>query len=234
LGGKDKESGNKGLATSRSPVQNHIVIIGAAAAEYKPFLHASEFPDDVACPACGRIGLKFHSRYSKYHRDQRIDIVRGLCPGCGITHALIPSFSLPNSSHDSGDVERHLAGRAAGRTRRESGAHILAAGRSLRVLKGIERSFERCMRNWSAIFAMVVATRQAFETLAAVVVAKACAVEERAGVLLAANHYALQRGVNAVFASRSSILLFRARKAGVTISHNLASPRDAPAVPDSS
>ena len=90
------------------------------------------------------------------------------------------------------------------------------------------------MRNWSAIFAIAVATRQAFETLAAVVVAKACALQECAGVLLAANLYALERGVNAVFASRSSILRFRARKAGVTISHNPVSPRNAPAAPDSS
>lgn len=221
--------------TSRSPVQkNLIVIIGAAAAEYKPFLYSGEFPDNVTCPACGHIGLKLHARYSKYHRNQRIDIVRGICPACGITHALIPSFSLPDSSHDSGDVERHLAGRAAGRKRREAGAHFLAAGRSIRVLKGIERSFERCMRNWSAIFAMAVATRQAFETLAAVVGAKVCAVEECAGVLLAANIYALERGVNAVFASRSSILRFRARTAGMTISHNLVSPQNAPAAPDSS
>ena len=188
----------------------------------------------MACPACGNVGLKFHARYCKYHRERRIDIARGLCPGCGITHALIPSFSLPDSSHDSGDVDRHLAGRSAGHTRRQAGAHILAAGRSLRVLKGIERSFERCMRNWSAIFAMVVATRQAFETLAAVVVAKADGAEKPADVLLAANRYALEHGVNAVFASRSSILLFRARKADVMISHNLASPRVVQAAPDSS
>jgi hypothetical protein len=178
--------------------------------------------------------LKLHDHYSKYHRNRLIDIVRGICLVCGSTHALIPSFSLPDSSHDSDDVERYLAGRAAGRKRREAGAHLLAAGRSLRVLKGIERSFERCMRNWSAIFAMAVATRQAFETFAAVVVAKACDVEERAGVLLTANLYALERGVNAVFASRSSILFFRARKAGVAISHNPVSPRNAPAAPDSS
>ena len=188
----------------------------------------------MACPACGNVGLKFHARYCKYHRERRIDIARGLCPACGITHALIPSFSLPDSSHDSGDVERHLARRAAGRTRRQAGSHIIAAGRSLLVLKGIERSFERCMRNWSAVFAMAMSTRQAFADLSAMVVAKASGAEQAADVLLAANHHALHRGVNAVFASRSSILLFRARKANVTISHNLASPRAAPAAPDSS
>jgi len=183
----------------------------------------------MVCPACGCVGLKPHARYSKYHRDRLIDIARVICTGCGITHALIPSFSLPDSSHDTDEVEKYLAARELGQTRREAGAHFLAAGRSLRVLKRIERSFGRCMRNWSAIFAMALSTRHAFASLASVVAVEACD-----GVLLAANLYALERGVNAVFASRSSILLFRAKMAGAMISHNLTSPRDVPAAPDSS
>jgi hypothetical protein len=188
----------------------------------------------MACPACGCGGLKLHGHYSKYHRERLIDIVRVLCAGCGITHALIPSFSLPDSSHDTEDVERYLAARESGQTRREAGARFLAAGRSLRVLKRIERSFARCMRNWSAIFAVAVSARHAYVALAAVVAPKVSIVAGSASVLLAANHYALGRGVNAVFASRSSILLFRAGTAGVMVPHDLASPRDAPAAPDSS
>jgi hypothetical protein len=188
----------------------------------------------MACPACGCVGLKLHARYSKYHRNRLIDIVRVLCLGCGITHALIPAFSLPDSSHDTEDVEKYLAARGVGRTRREAGAHLLAAGLGIRVLKRIERSFARCVRNWSALFAMAQSSRNAFPELAAVVAPEVNIVAGGASVLLAANRYALGRGVNAVFASRSSILLFRARKAGVMVSHNLASPRFVPAVPDSS
>jgi hypothetical protein len=192
------------------------------------------FPAGVKCPACGLGVLQRHARYSKYHREDPLGIVRGMCTVCKTTHSLIPSFSLPDSSHDTGDVEKYLAGRAAGRTRREAGAHILARGRSIKVLKQIERTFARGVRNWSAIFAMDIPAKHAHETLAAVVVAEAQTVEDVTSVLLTANHYALERGVNAVFASRSSILLFRARKVGVVISHNLVSPRDAPAAPDSS
>ena len=189
----------------------------------------------MACPACGGVGLKPHARYSKYHRDRLIDIVRVICTGCGITHALIPSFSLPDSSHDTDDVEKYLAARELGQTRRKAGAHFLAAGRNLRMLRRIERSFGRCMLNWSAIFAMSLSTRHAFAELASVVAVEDCVGVLRAGgVFPAANRYALTRGVNAVFASRSSILLFRARKAGVMISHNLTSPQDVPAAPDSS
>jgi len=75
----------------------------------------------MACPACGCAGLKPHARYSKYHRDRLIDIARVICTGCGITHALIPSFSLPDSSHDTGDVEKYLAARELGQTRRKAG-----------------------------------------------------------------------------------------------------------------
>lgn len=194
----------------------------------------AKIPGDLSCPACGRLGLKRHAHYSKYHRNRLIDIVRGLCPGCGVTHALIPSFSLPDSSHDLVDVERYLAARERGETRRKAGAHLLAEGRDIRVLKRIERSFARCVRNWSAIFAMALSLRWALTAITTVVTAAATLPTESVGVLLAANHYALERGVNAVFASRSSILLFRARKAGVAVSHNLASPRRAPVAPDSS
>jgi len=178
--------------------------------------------------------LGYHARYSKYHRNTAISIVRVLCHGCGITHALIPSFSLPGSSHDTGDVEQYLAARELGQTRGKAGAHFLASGRSLRVLKRIERSFARCMRNWSAIFAMAISTRLAFSALAAMLADCAVTEDDRGGFFFAANRYALDRRVNAVFASRSSILLFRARKAGRSFPRNLASVRDAPVAPDSS
>jgi len=183
----------------------------------------------LECPACGCGILKLHAHYSKYHRNSPIDIVRVLCTGCGTTHAIIPSFSLPGSSHDTEDVEKYLAARESGQTRREAGTHFLAAGRDIRVLKRIERCFGRCILNWSAIFAVALSLRHPLAALASVV-----AAEPGTGVFLAANRYALGRGVNAVFASRSSILLFRTRKALAAISHNPDSPQDAQSAPDSS
>jgi hypothetical protein len=187
--------------------------------------------------------VRFHGRYTKYHRNEVLVIVRGICQTCGVTHALIPSFSLPDSSHDAGDVEQYLAGRAARLSRRQAGAHFLAALRDMRVLKRIEMSFARSIRNWSAIFAMDIPTKCAYATLAAVVVVSSVAVlaaatvstaDLPAGVLCAANLYALERGVNMVFASRSSILVFPATKAGRGKPHNLASARNVIMEPDSS
>jgi hypothetical protein len=173
--------------------------------------------------------LRYHARYSKYHRDRLIDITQGICSECGATHALIPSFSLPDSSHDTGDVERYLAGRAAGLSRREAGAHFLTQGREVSVLKRIERSFERCVLNWAAWFCVDIPMNQAYTALAMTVSA-----ELGEGVLLAANRHALQRGVNAFFASRASILIFRTGNARKGIPYNLSLPRNAPVAPDSS
>jgi hypothetical protein len=178
--------------------------------------------------------LRRHGLYGKFHREDFLEILRGICPVCGVTHALIPSFSLPGSSHDTDDVERYLAGRAEGLTRREAGAQFLTAGREVRVLKRIERSFERCIRNWSAVFAVEIPVKQAYETIAAVVGVKATATGKLTGVLRAANQHALGRGVNAVFASRSSILLFRSGNAGLGIPHKTASSRNVLVAPDSS
>jgi len=101
------------------------------------------------------------------------------------------------------------------------------------VLKRIERSFERCMRNWTAIFQMNIPTKHAYVALAEAVGAVA-GTENATKVLLAANRYALDRGVNAVFASRASILLFRSRNAVWRIPHNPVSPRIPAVMPDSS
>jgi hypothetical protein len=101
------------------------------------------------------------------------------------------------------------------------------------VLKRIERGFERCVLNWSAVFQMDIPMKNAYAALAEAVGADACAVNG-AGVLLTANRYALERGVNAVFASRASILLFDPGNAAPDIPHNPVSPRIPAVGPDSS
>ena len=140
---------------------------------------------------------------------------------------------MPDSSHDSGDVEKYLSGRAAGLTRLVAGSHFLAIGRETRVLKRIERTFERCMLNWTAIFQMHIPSKNAFASLA-VALAGSGGIENESAVLLAANLYAEQRGVNAVFASRASILLFRSKNARRRVPHNTDSTQSARRVPDSS
>jgi hypothetical protein len=100
---------------------------------------------------------------------------------------------------------------------------MLAIGRGMSALKRIERTFARCARNWSALFAQTLTGKDAFSEIAAAFGA-ADTTEDGAGFFFAVNSYALEHGVNAVFASRASILLFRAARAVAAAPHNPISP----------
>ena len=62
----------------------------------------------MGCPACGGTRLGQRSSYQKYLYEQLITILRLRCRGCGRTHAVIPSWSLPDTSVGSAEVERYL------------------------------------------------------------------------------------------------------------------------------
>jgi hypothetical protein len=120
-------------------------------------------------------------------------------------------------------------GRAQGLSRKEAGGHILAQGYDTRVLKRLERGFERCLHNWTALFdteILAPANLVSFATQAR--------IEGTSAILFNANHLALGRRVNAVFNSRSSTLLFRNHKTGERFPHNLDSPQNKTVAPDSS
>ena len=172
--------------------------------------------------------MRFHGHYRKYHWAVLILILRVRCRVCLVTHALIPSFSVPQSSHDTDSVEVYLKARAAGMTRRQSGAEVLAQGYEVRVLKRLERSFARCCRNWSALFGVRLSPSAGIDAFAA-----HNSIDPEGPVLGTANLQALGRRVNAVFASRASILLFVNRRTGERIPHNLVSPGSSRAPPHS-
>jgi hypothetical protein len=170
-----------------------------------------------------------HGCYGKHHPLGHLIIRRVKCQECGSTHALIPRFSLPQTSHDTDSVETYLVARSDGQSRRTAGGHILAQGFEKRVLKRLERRFERGCRNWSALFAIDPPLAPNLTALA-----QHIGQPSTGGVLFAANRFALGRRVNAVFNSRSSILLFRNHRTGGRFPHNLASPQEARLPPDSS
>ena len=71
----------------------------------------------LRCPACGSTRLGHHSSYQKYLYEQPIMILRLRCRGCGRTHAVIPSWSLPDTSVGTAEVERYLLARERGESR---------------------------------------------------------------------------------------------------------------------
>ena len=167
---------------------------------------------ELSCPSCGSLAnLTGHGCYEKYHGRDRIAVRRTRCSVCGITHALIPSFSLPDTSHDTVSVEQYLADRAKGMPRSEAGRHILEQGFEAQVLRRLERAYERCSNAWLALFS----------TMPSHVPEQgrpACQPD-----LCAMNRFALSHRVNAVFCSRASILLFKTQRARTVIPHNVAS-----------
>jgi len=136
-----------------------------------------------------------------------------------VTHALIPSFSLPQTSHDTQTVEDYLREIGQGVSRRLSGASVLQQGFEFQTLKRLQRSFIRCALNWQAIFVAVLPPVLTLENFAL-----SLALPESKLWLVQANRKALLNGVNAIFNSRSNILLFRARKPGELIPLNSIPP----------
>jgi hypothetical protein len=166
-----------------------------------------------------------HARYRKYYYRQRIGILRVRCHGCGVTHALIPSFSLPGTSIGTKEAEAYLEGRHRGQSRAKAGR--LLAGRAMgeRYLKQLERMLARALARAKAIFRQAADERLEGRTWIDAV----CGPTDRP--IFELNQYALAHGVNAIFCCRAPILLFgRAVRPGGTSHEPGSAPGPGPPV----
>jgi|TARA_B100000315_G_scaffold50489_1_gene45015 hypothetical protein len=174
-------------------------------------------------PACGATGCwSFHARYQKYHFENRIDIRRVRCTRCGTTHALIPIFSVPQTSYGRKEVEEFFAAREKGMSRPVSCRPISAHGWEGRVAKRLEGRLQLVISRAKAIW-----PHAAELTLSPLAwIRKVCGPTNPP--LAAMNTYALDHGVNAICFCRSSVLFFPPRAFPEGCSHNhvsTASPR---------
>ena len=168
----------------------------------------------TACPACGEVGcFGLHARYEKYHLEVRIPIRRVRCKPCGTTHALIPLFSVPQTSWDTQQVEDYYLAREQGASRAEASEAIRARGWESRIGKRLERRLEVAVRRAKAIWAKTAdAALSPLSWILAV-----CGPTPRP--VVAMNAFALEAGVNAILFCRSSILFFRPRHRKQDLSH---------------
>ena len=95
--------------------------------------------EGLRCPACGSTRLGHHSNYQKYLYEEPITILRLRCRGCGRTHAVIPSWSLPNTSVGTAEVERYLLARERGDSRPVAMAELRGRGMHAGYGKQLER-----------------------------------------------------------------------------------------------
>ena len=146
-----------------------------------------------------------HGSYQKYLYEQRITIVRLRCRGCGRTHAVIPSWSLPDTSVGTAEVERYLKARERGDSRPVALAELLARGMHAGYGKQLERRLQVIVNRAKALW-----PQAADPQLGGLAwIRDACAALSTATPFLSLNHFCLDHRVNAICCSRISILLFR-------------------------
>jgi hypothetical protein len=154
-----------------------------------------------------------HAVYRKYHFEQQIEILRVRCLNCGVTHAIMPSFSLPNTSIGTEEAEKYLKARASGRSRGQAARCLLERGLSSDYPRRLERRLEVAVTRGKALWPHE--GRQDLRGLAWM--DSLSGGEERP--LLAMNVFSLAHRVNAICFCRSSILLFGRTAVTERVSH---------------
>ncbi len=171
--------------------------------------------DAEVCPACGAEGaLAAHGRYWKYYYAEQIEILRVRCRRCGVTHALMPAFSLPGTSIGTVEAEQYLLARAEGVGRGGASARLRELALSSCYPKQLDRMFEVAVERAKALFANT-ASRPGNPM---------GWVQELVGAtdtpLLRLNRFCLANHYNCLCFCRASIITFGCRSAGGGISHN--------------
>ena len=173
----------------------------------------------MECPACLAVGeFTRHGSYTKYFYASLIHILRVRCHRCQVTHALIPSFSLPGTSIGTADAEKYLHARAAGVGRGMGSGSLRRLGVSTRYPKQLDRMFVTAIARAKAIFPEVADLRLPEMEWVHAVVGSA----ERP--LWRLNRFCLARQYSCLCFCRASIIRFRAHNVRRATSHNRGSP----------
>jgi hypothetical protein len=164
----------------------------------------ADLVDSQLCPACGARGrFGKHARYQKYHFAVRIDIQRVVCHACGTTHAMIPCFSIPDTSLGTEEAERSLVQRKAGASRSVADSALVQQGMEERSGRRLEKMLNTAVERGKAIWPL--AAELSLQGL--VWIHAVCGGAEHP--ILDFNRWALEHGVNAICFCRGSILFFR-------------------------
>ena len=185
----------------------------------------------MGCAACGSTRLGQHSSYQKYLYEQLITILRLRCRGCGRTHAVIPSWSLPDTSVGSAEVERYLLARERGVSRAVALEELRARGMHAGYGKQLERRLDVIVSRGKALWPLAADPQLGGLGW----IRAACAPRPAATPLLSLNHFCLEQRVNALCCSRIAILLFGRpprpalkRPSAPFVSHRVASGSSSP------
>lgn len=105
------------------------------------------------CPRCQELaGWSVHAHYRKYHKGVHLLIIRLACGGCGSTHAIMPSFSVPHTSLDTQSVQTYFSKRDEGCSRRLAAKSSGMAEYSLDFLRNLEKRLARAVVQAKALY----------------------------------------------------------------------------------
>lgn len=203
-----------------------IILIDISAENYsfKEIYHRIvEFVSVCQCPCCRTIGqFKRHAWYEKYHYKRSILIVRVRCSGCGKTHAVLPSFSLPGTSVGTEEVERYLEDRYNGMGRGKAAKIFVGLGVSEEYPRRLEKMVTAAAHRGKAMFP---GCGDPFAVGYAWVRSLVGATTSRP--LWELNTLCSVHGYNPVFVSRFSILLPTKSTSGIRSSQTITTVQPA-------
>ena len=156
-----------------------------------------------------------------------ISILRCKCTYCKTTHAIIPSFSLPGTTIGTEEVEGYLELREQGVGRSRAGEKLLELGMSETYCYYLDKTFKKAVARAKSLFKDAGDPRTA----------GICWIQEVTGnkghPILSLNQFCIDNGVNAVCFSRTTIIIFRKKRAKNRFSHNALSCGEKGGVVDS-
>jgi len=168
------------------------------------------------CPACQRAGLlKRHASYWKHYYGEGLHILRCKCGNCRVTHAIIPSFSLPGTSIGTAEADEYLQlrhqGQGRGRASRVFGGEKTMSHNHPAVL---DHAFRVAVERARAIFVDQGNLRlQGLEWVQSL-------TGQTGHPMASLNQYCLEHRVNGICLTRYPIHLFRGQSPRSGNSHN--------------
>lgn len=209
------------MTHTRSLVSDTVILIDSSFDDYRFFILDSSWTvllSEVSCPACLCVGqFVRHGSYEKFFYTALIQILRVRCCGCGVTHALMPGFSLPGTTIGTEEAERYLLARAAGVGRTTGSESLRRLGVNLRYPKQLDQMFVTAIARAKAMFPDVADLRLPEMTWVGAVVGST----DRP--LWELNRFCLAHQYNCICFCRASIIRFKTYSARKGTSHNKGS-----------
>jgi hypothetical protein len=148
-------------------------------------------------------------------------ILRCICLNCRVTHAIIPSFSLPGTSIGTADAEEYLRRREQGEGRRKASkvfsGHKAMSRNHPAVL---DKAFQRAVARAKGIFGGDAVDNRLPETAWIEAL-----TTQSTQPIASLNQYCLEHRVNAICLTRVVIHLFSRTTGGIRFSLNNGAPR---------